>query len=62
MGDVLSLIEKAEEQVDEDEAEELQKKMRTRPFTLEDFLKQMRQVRKMGPLRQSSGCCPAWGR
>src|SRR6476646_368985 len=50
MGDVLSLIEKAEQQVDEGEAEDLQRKLETERFTLEDFLKQMRQVRKMGPL------------
>jgi len=50
MGDVLSLIEKAEKQVDEDEAIALQEKLQRDQFTLEDFLKQMRQVRKMGPL------------
>ena len=52
MGDVLSLIEKAEQQVDEKEAEALQEKMRRDQFTLEDFLKQMKQVRKMGPLER----------
>jgi signal recognition particle subunit SRP54 len=50
MGDVLSFIEKAQKQVDEDEALALQEKMQRNQFTLEDFLKQMRQVRKMGPL------------
>jgi signal recognition particle subunit SRP54 len=50
MGDVLSFIEKAEKQVDEDEAIALQEKLQRDQFTLEDFLKQMRQVRKMGPL------------
>jgi signal recognition particle subunit SRP54 len=50
MGDVLSLIEKAEEQVDRDEAEELERKIRKQQFTLDDFLKQMKQVRRMGPL------------
>src|SRR4051795_2688303 len=61
MGDVLSLIEKAEQQVDEDEAEELQEKMRRDQFTLEDFLKQMKQVRKMGPLSGIIGMLPGMG-
>jgi signal recognition particle subunit SRP54 len=61
MGDVLSLIEKAEEQVTEDEAEELQRKMASETFTLEDFLKQMRQVRKMGPIGNLIGMMPGMG-
>ena len=61
MGDVLSLIEKAEEQVTEDEAEELQRKMANEEFTLEDFLKQMRQVRKMGPIGNLIGMMPGMG-
>ncbi|HET7573679.1 MAG TPA: signal recognition particle protein, partial [Solirubrobacterales bacterium] len=61
MGDVLSLIEKAEQQVDEKEAEELQEKMRRDQFTLEDFLTQMRQVRKMGPLSGILGMLPGMG-
>ncbi len=61
MGDVLSLIEKAEAQVTEEEAEELQKKMASDRFTLEDFLKQMRQVRKMGPLGNLLGMMPGMG-
>src|SRR4051794_2213264 len=61
MGDVLSLIEKAEQQVDEDEAEGLQRKLETEQFTLEDFLKQMRQVRKMGPLSGLIGMLPGMG-
>lgn len=61
MGDVLSLIEKAEEQVTEEEAEELQRKMASNQFTLEDFLKQMRQVRKMGPLGNLIGMMPGMG-
>jgi signal recognition particle subunit SRP54 len=52
MGDVLSLIEKAQEQISEDEAKQLEKKMRTSSFNLDDFLSQMRQIRKMGPLTQ----------
>lgn len=50
MGDVLTLIEKAQANVDEDKAKELEKKMRTASFTLDDFLDQLGQVRKMGPL------------
>ena len=61
MGDVLSLIEKAEQQVDEDEAEALQEKMRRDQFGLDDFLKQMKQVRKMGPLSGILGMLPGMG-
>jgi signal recognition particle subunit SRP54 len=52
MGDVLSLIEKAQEQITEEEAKSLEKKMRTATFDFDDFLRQMQQVRKMGPLTQ----------
>jgi signal recognition particle subunit SRP54 len=61
MGDVLSLIEKAEQQVDEQQAADLQEKMRKDQFTLEDFLTQMRQVRKMGPLSGLIGMLPGMG-
>ena len=61
MGDVLSLIEKAEEQVDQRQAEDLQKKLENDRFTLEDFLQQMRQVRKMGPLSGLIGMLPGMG-
>jgi signal recognition particle subunit SRP54 len=61
MGDVLSLIEKAEQQVDEKQALELQDKMKKDQFTLEDFLQQMRQVRKMGPLSGIIGMLPGMG-
>jgi signal recognition particle subunit SRP54 len=50
MGDVLTLIEKAQANVDEEKAKELEQKMRTASFTLEDFLEQLGQVRKLGPL------------
>ncbi len=50
MGDVLTLIEKAQANVDEQKAKELEQKMRTASFTLEDFLDQLGQVRKLGPL------------
>jgi len=61
MGDVLSLIEKAEEQVDERAAREMQEKLRRDQFTLEDFLQQMRQVRRMGPLSGILGMLPGMG-
>ncbi len=50
MGDVLSLIEKAQENFDEDEAKRMQKKFRTATFDLEDFLNQVQSLKKMGPL------------
>ncbi|OIK15253.1 signal recognition particle protein [Peribacillus sp. B-H-3] len=50
MGDVLSLIEKAQANVDEEKAKELEKKMRTATFSFDDFLEQLGQVRNMGPL------------
>ena len=50
LGDVLSLIEKAEEAVDRRQAETLERKLRENSFTLEDFRDQLRQMRKMGPL------------
>ncbi len=58
MGDVLSLIEKAQEAYDEKKAIELEKKMRTMQFTLEDFLEQMQQMKKMGPLGDILGMLP----
>jgi signal recognition particle subunit SRP54 len=61
MGDVLSLIEKAEQQVDEKQALDLQEKLRRDRFTLEDFLQQMRQVRKMGPISGLLGMMPGMG-
>ncbi len=61
MGDVLSLIEKAEQEVDQRQTEDLQKKLESDSFTLEDFLKQMRQVRKLGPLSSLLGMMPGMG-
>jgi signal recognition particle subunit SRP54 len=58
MGDVLTLIEKAEETFDREEAAEAEAKLRKGEFTLEDFLQQMRQVRKMGPLQSLVGMMP----
>lgn len=58
MGDVLSLIEKAQEAFDEKKALELEQKLRTQQFTLDDFLDQMQQIKKMGPLNQVLGMIP----
>jgi signal recognition particle subunit SRP54 len=58
MGDVLSLIEKAQEAFDEKKALELERKMRTQQLTLEDFLEQMQQLKKMGPLSQVLSMLP----
>jgi signal recognition particle subunit SRP54 len=61
MGDVLTLIEKAEQQFDEKEAAELERKIRKEQFTLDDFLKQMEQVRRMGPLTNLLKMMPGAG-
>lgn len=58
MGDVLSLIEKAQEHFDEKKAVELEKKMRTQKFDLEDFLDQLAQIKKMGPLNKVLAMIP----
>lgn len=58
MGDVLSLIDKVQQNIDEQEAMEMQKKMRSNEFTLEDFLVQMQQIKKMGPLKDLMGMIP----
>jgi len=60
MGDVMSLIEKAERQFDEDEAAKLEKQLRKGEFTLEDFLKQLKMVRRMGPLSNLLGMMPGF--
>lgn len=61
MGDVMSLIEKAEENYDEQEAERAAKKMMDSTFDLEDFLLQFEQIKKMGPLQQLVGMLPGAG-
>jgi signal recognition particle subunit SRP54 len=58
MGDVLSLVEKAQSVVDQDQAEELAKKIRSERFTLEDFAQQLKQLRSMGPLEQIMDMVP----
>jgi signal recognition particle subunit SRP54 len=52
MGDVLSLVERAQRTLEEDDTQALEKKIREATFDLEDFLKQLQQVKKMGPLSQ----------
>ena len=61
MGDVVSLVEKAQEQVSEAEAEELAEKMAKGELTMEDFLDQLRSLRKMGPMKQLMGLLPGVG-
>lgn len=58
MGDVLTLIEKAEQNVDEQKAKEMEQKMRDQSFTFDDFLDQLGQVRNMGPLEDLLGMMP----
>ena len=62
MGDVVSLIEKTEEQYDADQAADLERKIRKQQFTLEDFLQQLRQVRGMGPLGNLMKMVPGMGK
>jgi signal recognition particle subunit SRP54 len=62
MGDVMTLVEKAERQIDESQAEELERKIRKQQFTLDDFLAQMKQVRNMGPLQNLLRMMPGVGR
>jgi signal recognition particle subunit SRP54 len=61
MGDVMTLVEKAERQIDERQAEELERKIRRQEFTLDDFLAQMKQVRNMGPLQNLLSLVPGVG-
>ncbi|EGK13460.1 signal recognition particle protein [Kroppenstedtia eburnea] len=61
MGDVLTLIEKAQASVDQEKAKDLERKLRTQQFTFDDFLEQMEQVRNMGPLDELLGMMPGMG-
>jgi signal recognition particle subunit SRP54 len=61
MGDVLSLIEKAEQAIGEDEAEELEEKLRKNQFSLDDFRTQLRTLKRMGPLESILGMIPGLG-
>lgn len=62
MGDVLSLIEKAQTEVDETKAKELEEKIRTQSFTFDDFIEQLQQVKKMGPLDEILKMLPGAGK
>ncbi len=61
MGDVLTLVERAEREMDEDRARDLERKIRREEFTFEDFLDQMAQLRRMGPLQSILGMLPGLG-
>ena len=61
MGDVLSLIERAEQAIDIEEAQKLEEKVRKDEFTLEDFRDQLQAIKKMGPLEQIIGMIPGMG-
>lgn len=62
MGDIVSLVEKAQQQYDEKEAEELAKKLRKNQFTFDDFLKQINQIKKMGNLKDLASMIPGVGK
>ena len=62
MGDVVTLVEKAQQQFDQEKAAKLQARLRTSQFTLDDFLEQLREVKKMGPLSQVLGMLPGMNR
>jgi len=62
MGDILTLVEKAQENFDQKQAREMERKIRQQEFTLEDFLQQMQQVRSMGPLEDLLGMIPGVGK
>jgi signal recognition particle subunit SRP54 len=61
MGDVMTLVERAQETVDASQAAKLEEKLRKAEFTLEDFLDQLQQVQKMGPIGQLVGMIPGMG-
>ncbi|WP_303917428.1 signal recognition particle protein [Draconibacterium sediminis] len=62
MGDIVSLVEKAQEQFDEEEAKRLQKKLQKNTFDFNDFLKQINQIKKMGNLKDVMGMIPGMGK
>ena len=62
MGDVVSLVERAQEQFDEEEARKLQKKIAKNQFGFDDFLKQIQQVKKMGSMKDLVGMIPGAGK
>ncbi|MDP2339282.1 MAG: signal recognition particle protein [Bacteroidota bacterium] len=62
MGDIVSLVEKAQEHFDEDEARKLQQKLAKNQFSFSDFLKQIQQIKKMGNLKDLAGMIPGMGK
>lgn len=62
MGDILTLVEKAQDNFDQKQAKEMERKIRQQEFTLDDFLQQMQQVRSMGPLEDLLGMIPGMGK
>jgi len=62
MGDIVSLVEKAQEQFDEGEARRLQQKLAKNQFSFTDFLKQIQQIKKMGNLKDLAGMIPGMGK
>lgn len=62
MGDIVSLVEKAQENYDADEAKRMQKKLRKNQFDFEDFLKQLQQLKKMGNIKDLMGMIPGMGK
>jgi AcrR family transcriptional regulator/Ni2+-binding GTPase involved in maturation of urease and hydrogenase len=62
LGDILTLIEQAQQAFDEEEARKVAEKLATEQFTLEDFLDQLQQMKKMGSMKKMLGMLPAWAR
>ena len=62
MGDVISLVERAQQAFDEDEARKLNQKMRQNQFDFDDFLNQLRQIKKMGNVKDLMGMIPGMGK
>ena len=61
MGDIITLVEKAQKQVDEEKAKKLEEKLKKNQFTLDDFREQIREIRKMGPLKEILSMIPGLG-
>jgi signal recognition particle subunit SRP54 len=61
MGDIVSLVERAQETVDQEKSQKLERKMRKNAFSLQDFLDQLRQIKKMGPLQDLLAMIPGFG-
>ncbi len=61
MGDIVSLVERAQETIDQEKSQKLERKIRKNAFSLQDFLDQLRQIKKMGPLQDLLGMIPGFG-